>query len=218
MPLNYVFLGDYDNNGLSDLLNYDHTGSSGNNDLKKTISQALLNDVNDKLPERVRLPESNPEWIRNADYHFIDNATFKFTFVDEGAGFKNVVGYFIYDTDTPPAKAEDIPEVIIAFPNNSKSGSGGNLTAGDTIQFPYEYSVSEINGRQIASPTNYTFPAGKSIGLFLIANGWDNTNKVIKTNNRHVYSRNTYNVEVIPEHLYHVVNILSDVDPNTVIV
>ena len=78
------------------------------------------------------------------------------TFVDEGAGWKNSLAYYTYDSGNPPTSADDI-ELHMLFPNTSKEGSGGGLKAGDRVQLGDE-----------------SFAANTVIGFCLIAKGWKN--------------------------------------------
>lgn len=82
------------------------------------------------------------------------------TFVGEGAGYKNVMGYYVYDSNNPPTSEADFASKNIKrsviFPNASLNGSGGGLAPGDKVKIP-----------------GGVIPAGKSIAFFIIANGWD---------------------------------------------
>lgn len=78
------------------------------------------------------------------------------TFIDEGAGYKNSLGWYSYNITNPPASVEDIKGGIL-FPNISKVNEGGLLEPGFTLQ------VGES-----------AFPAGTVIGFFLIVKGWEN--------------------------------------------
>jgi len=78
------------------------------------------------------------------------------TFVGEGAGWKNTLGYYTYNQAKPPTKVADITPHII-FPNASGKGSGGALEAGDMVQL----GTSK-------------FPAGTVISFYLVAMGWQN--------------------------------------------
>lgn len=77
------------------------------------------------------------------------------TFIDEGAGYKNSLGWYSYKQNEPPLKVEDIKKNIL-FPNISKVGEGGLLEPGYTLQLG-----------------NSKFPAGTVIGFFLIVKGWE---------------------------------------------
>jgi LruC domain-containing protein len=92
-----------------------------------------------------------------------------FTFVTEGAGYKNSVAYFTYPTGSKPTSVNDIDTLHIIVPNASLNGSGGQMLAGHTINL----------GR---------FNAGTSIGFALIANGWNGGTQTVQNNNWTVYS------------------------------
>lgn len=78
------------------------------------------------------------------------------TFVDEGAGWKNSLAYYTYNSENPPASADEI-ELHMLFPNASKEGSGGGLKAGDRVQLG-----------------DAPFAQNTVIGFCLIAQGWKN--------------------------------------------
>jgi len=75
------------------------------------------------------------------------------TFLHEGAGYRNILGYYYYDAANPPTSSTDLAKIVI-FPNASANGSGGELVEGNTM---------EILG---------TFAPNTVVGFFLIANGW----------------------------------------------
>lgn len=82
------------------------------------------------------------------------------TFVGEGAGYRNIMGYYIYDSNNPPTSEADFASKNIKrsviFPNASLNGSGGGLAPGDKVKIP-----------------GGVVPAGKAIAFFVIANGWE---------------------------------------------
>jgi LruC domain-containing protein len=98
-----------------------------------------------------------------------------FTFLTEGAGFKNSIAYFTYPTATPPTRTSDIDTLRIILPNASLLGSGGSLRPGNTIKL----------GR---------FSAGTSIGFALIANGW--TGSTVGSGLHTVFSIDALNPEI----------------------
>ena len=128
-----------------------------------------MTNINDRLPTNIlndiygMLPESqtvNPAFVAPdilSNIHFDNDAathaTASVTFLNEGAGYRNSLGYFIYDTNNPPATRDDIAAHTIIFPNASKPGEG-NMQQGDTVEL----------GIQIFS--------GQSIGFFVVPNGW----------------------------------------------
>ncbi|NOY49466.1 MAG: LruC domain-containing protein [Chlorobi bacterium] len=145
---NYKFLGGYNSAGVPDYLE----------PVGDVVDNLLLKDINNTLPERVRLPSYRPEYFANdinPDISLIDFADVWVTFVHEGAGYRNVLGFYTYPTDQPPATPDDIDSITIIFPNASFQGSGGGLHSGDKVKIG-------------------TFPGNTSIGFALMANGWKN--------------------------------------------
>ncbi len=121
------------------------------------ISQKLLNDINASLPEGKKLTVSHPEYVKatnEGDVLLKEQADVWITFVSEGAGYTNSIGYYTYNSSTPPTSASQISAHRIIFPNASLPGSGGALQSGDKV----------LLGR---------FPAGTGIGWFIVANGWN---------------------------------------------
>jgi hypothetical protein len=78
------------------------------------------------------------------------------TFVDEGAGWKNSLGYYTYNVSNPPKSINDLEKHIL-FENVSQVNEGGGLNSGDMLQIG--------TGK---------FPTGTVIGFYLIAQGWKN--------------------------------------------
>jgi hypothetical protein len=78
------------------------------------------------------------------------------TFVDEGAGWKNALGYYTYNLSNPPKSVADLQKHLL-FSNVSQVNEGGGLKTGDMLQIG--------TGK---------FPANTVIGFYLIAQGWNN--------------------------------------------
>lgn len=130
---------------------------SGMTNINNTLPSDILNDIYGMLPESTTV---NPAFVSPdilSNIHFDDDlathATASVTFLNEGAGYRNSLGYFVYDTNNPPATKDDIPAHTIIFPNASKP-SAGNLQQGDTVELGIEIY------------------AGQSIGFFVVPNGW----------------------------------------------
>lgn len=184
-----IYVGNFNSDGVSSLIN---VGSAGSN-IKKVISNSTLNEINSKFPERKLLFNEHPEWIKDNNLILLDSSEIKVSFVDEGAGYRNSFGYYIYDTIDPPSYVSDIEDVFIIFPNASKYGKGGYLLTGDTMQLPYEVETSTVNNVLIGTPTNYTFPGGKSVGFVIYANGWTGNN--VNKNVDRYFTNSTFNPE-----------------------
>jgi LruC domain-containing protein len=66
------------------------------------------------------------------------------TFVSEGAGYRNVLGFYTYKTGNPPLSADQIDTVHVIFPNASFAGSGGGLYAGNKVHLGQFSKGTEI--------------------------------------------------------------------------
>ena len=104
------------------------------------------------------------------------------TFVHEGAGWRNALGFYTYDAATPPASVDEIAEPTLIFPNVSFANSGGGLYAGDKVRLGQ-------------------FPAGTAIGWFLVSNGW--TGSDVSGGPYTVYSNPAFNPEADPARRQH---------------
>lgn len=178
---NYKFLGGYNSQGVPDYL-------EAQND---PIDNLFLHDVNNTLPERRKLPISHPQYFSSEydhNVHLNAPADVWVTFVSEGAGYKNVLGFYTYPTNQPPQSPDDIDSITIIFPNVSFQGSGGGLHAGNKVKIGH-------------------FPANTSIGFVLMANGWKNG--TVTDGKWVLYSQKNLNPETDPTLKQHSV-LLSD--------
>lgn len=134
---------------------------------KDIISNDFLNDVNATLPENSKLQNTHPEYFNSEDDGSIiltKDAEVWVTFVHEGAGYKNTLGYYTHPTNTPPASKQSIRDATIIFPNVSYSGSGGMLASGNKVQLLYL-------DPQTNTYTNI-FPAGTTVAWWFRSNGF----------------------------------------------
>jgi LruC domain-containing protein len=144
------------------------------------VSADVLAVVNASLPEGQPLPASHPEYLaagNELDLVLRDSAEVWITFVHEGAGWKNALGFYTYDADAPPASPAAIDARTIVFPNVSFAGEGGGLVAGDRVRLG-------------------AFPAGTALGWFLVGNGW--TGSGVGAGYHTVYSNPAFNPEPDP--------------------
>ncbi len=147
--IEFAYLGSYNSLGKPDYL-------VTPNDV---VPQDLLDVINASLPEGQPVPTYNPGYLasdRVSTIELIEDAQVWVTFVHEGAGYRNALGYYSYSTDDPPATVDDIEDFNIIFPNVSFNGSGGQLATGNKVYLG-------------------TFEAGTSVGWFLVPNGWNGT-------------------------------------------
>ncbi len=177
----YTFLGGYNNQGVPDYLEPEND----------PIDRQFLNDINNTLPERVWLTHSHPQYF-SLDYdhnlHLSDACDVWVTFVSEGAGYRNVLGFYTYPTGSAPQSPDDIDSITIIFPNVSFHGSGGGLYAGNKVHIGQ-------------------FPPNTTISFALMANGW--RNGTVTDGNWVVYSQRELNPESDPNLQQHSV-LLSD--------
>ncbi len=127
----------------------------------ESIPLEFLKRVDSSLPERKPVPTFHPQFITdsaNTNIHLSEEADIWVTFLHEGAGYKNTMGFFTYSKDNPPTTPSEINELIIAFPNMSLTDSGGGLVPGDTVHL----------GR---------YPVGTSVGYFIMSNSWNASTK-----------------------------------------
>ena len=145
----FAYLGTYNNS--SGVPNYLES-------VNDVIDADFLDDVNNTLPERVELPTGHPQYFEEGIQHnisLLDPAEVYVTFVHEGAGYKNVLGFYTYETGNPPSSVDEIETITIIYPNVSYEGSGGGLVSGNKVNIGQ-------------------FPGNTTIGWVLLANGWQN--------------------------------------------
>ena len=143
---NYNFLGSYTADGTPEYF-----------DEKDSVSPETLSMIADALPESFPVPQYNPQYITSGydtDVILNENADVWVTFVAEGAGYRNVLGFYTYDINNPLTQAPSPEDITIIFPNVSAKNSGGSLEAGHKVKIG-------------------TFSAGTGIGWVLLANGWN---------------------------------------------
>lgn len=175
------YLSPFDVNGVPTTLETDDV-----------ISSDFLNQVNASLPERRPVPVYHPQYIEqgiNTDLRINELADVYLTFIHEGAGYRNTLGFYTYSLDNPPATVDDIQNCKIIFPNLSFTGSGGNLHSGQKV----------FLGQ---------FPENTGIGWFLIANGW--TGSTVNMSKDTYYSNPDFNPENTEDNRKHMVLIKDD--------
>lgn len=164
-PISYM--GTYDSNGVPDYLE----------PTRDVISSELLSFINASLPEGYPVPTYHPRYLdagKDISLNVIDSSDVWITFVHEGAGWKNSLGFFSYPTNNPPATQDDIDSLNVIFPNTSFAGSGGGLISGDKVYL----------GK---------FAPGSSIGFVLFANAWDGQG--VGAGNYRIFSQKNLNPE-----------------------
>ena len=143
----YSYIGTFNNAGKPNYLE----------PVNDPISASFLANINASLPESRPVQTYHPDYLTSTaetNLNILALSDVWFTFVTEGAGYMNSMGFYTYPTGNPPATVNDIDSIKIILPNASLNGSGGQLVAGNKVKL----------GR---------FKAGTSIGFVLIANGWN---------------------------------------------
>lgn len=180
--ININYLGSYDKNGVPDYLENE----------SDFISRDFLNDVNAALPENRPVPTYHPEYLVDTNEQNIvvtEEAEVWVTFVSEGAGYRNVLAYYTYDRDFPPATTADIKDCFVIFPNVSFAGSGGGLYSGDKVSLG-------------------TFQKNTVIGWMLMRDGWHGPSQQVTEGRGLLYSNSVLNPEPDVEHQQHTVLLL----------
>lgn len=132
------------------------------------VSSDFLADVNATLPENIKLQESHPEYFASKDdgsVVLVEDAEVWVTFVHEGAGFRNTLGYYTHPNDQAPLRKEDIRDATILFPNVSYAGLGGMLTSGNKVQLLYLDPTTNLYSKR--------FPAGTTVAWWFRSNGFN---------------------------------------------
>lgn len=110
------------------------------------LSTEDLNAIQSLLPES----QVNSAFVNTGidpNLRLLEDAEISITFIDEGAGYRNSFGYFIYDDD------QNILSETTIFSNASELYGGGSLVPGDTVNLGL-------------------FEAGTNIGFWLQGNGF----------------------------------------------
>lgn len=84
----------------------------------------------------------------------LDNGDVWVTFLNETAGYANSVGFFVYDSATPPTSRAQITSDQIILPN---------------VSIPSPLTKAGTQGHTIYLGK---IPKGKSVGFFVASNGW----------------------------------------------
>lgn len=144
----------------------------------------LYDSIIDMFPSSQDATENYPELFATTALKNITLETSSAVYVSyiaEEASYENSFGWYSYDSSNPPTSSSDI-EWNIIFPHVSSEV----LTAGDMVQL----GDSE-------------FAAGTTIGFFLIVQGWDGDEGVVRYKNKLVHftdselNKNNYQQHVL---------------------
>jgi hypothetical protein len=115
------------------------------------LPDGLVERVQSTFPEQEEIEPSLISADKDANVHLLERAEIEAVFIDEGAGYKNSFGYFLYHEENGGIV---IDETVKIYDNASKQGAGGQLVAGDTVNLG-------------------VFEAGTRMGFFLGANEYN---------------------------------------------
>ena len=161
-----------------------------------SVSSDLLSTISDALPEeRGQIDQNFLNQSYDPNISLSSNSQLAITFIDEGAGYRNSLGYFTYtndtfsglsfaDIDTDNSGIISTSEISsiggvstnMVFPNASKVGSGGLLQTGDTYVVGGG-SIDFTDDSWVISDGTI-FDAGTNVGFFLAANAWNDYGSV----------------------------------------
>lgn len=156
------------------------------------LDATFLSDVSASLPEAAPVPVNNPGYLavsNSIDIEVDQTSEVWVTFVHEGAGYKNTLGYYVYDPLNPPTSASQIDSVYLIFPNTSFTGSGGDLNSGDKVRLG-------------------VFPGGVNIGWVLFQDAWSNSSSSVNINKQKFYSQPDFNPESTAANRQHAVHLV----------
>ncbi|MHC5002651.1 MAG: DUF4114 domain-containing protein [Planctomycetota bacterium] len=138
------------------------------------VPNGLMTTVASELPEQTSVDPAFLDAAFDPNLRISQTANVTVTFLTEGAGFKNSLGWFTYNDQTFAALAHGdvntdgqrgvsldelaaVPGVQLGmvFGNASLAGAGGTLVTGDAI---------DLEGGP--------FAPGTRVGFFLVQNGW----------------------------------------------
>lgn len=168
----------------------------------QTVSSNLLQLVEDALPEYHSVDQTYLDPVYDMNLVLSEEGRVSVTFIDEGAAYKNSLGYYAYpagaldgltktDVDADgsgivtPCELTGAADVEYGwvFPNASKEGYGGRLQPGDTVALG--------NGK--------VFDANTVIGFFLVQNSWTGSEVSIDVFRQIFYTTDFLNPEAGPD-------------------
>lgn len=181
----YAYMGSVNSLGVPDYL----TSST-------EITSSMLDFIAVNLPEEQPVPEYNPQYLESnisSNVIFKEDGDLWVSFIHEGAGYRNAIGYFTFDPNNPPETIAEIDSRTILFPNTSYEYSGGGLKTGDRIYLGH-------------------FEQGTGVGWFLVPNGWNSSTRTVNESSTTRYSFEELNTFTSPENRSHCLLLTNTVD------
>lgn len=212
----YYTLGNWDSYGVPKYL-----------DSITAVSPTTMNRIISTLPEKSNIPVTQSDLIDSNNNRNIliktNNESFNgadiyVTFLYEGAGYRNVLGYYFYplngdytvptkwdssqntwipmtyyDRNNVDSNGKSILKKTIVFPNSSlptwANSNGKNSMAGGGNLFP----GSRVKLLYDISNPSVKFPNNTGIGFFVIPNGWNGI--TFYNANERIYTDNIFNTQ-----------------------
>ena len=169
---NKVYIGSWDNEGVPSYLD----------NQRDIISSDMLSRINSSLPEYQSVPLNHSNYLAsntNNSALITQQADVWMTFIHEGAGNRNSIGYYAYNKNNPPQTVGDITNIKIVFPNFSYRNSGGGMVSGDKVYLG-------------------SFGPDTIIGFVLLSNAFDITSSSVGNGSNQFYSISGLNPETNP--------------------
>lgn len=161
-----------------------------------SVSGDLLQTITDALPEeRGQIDQNFLNQAYDPNISLNSESQLAITFIDEGAGYRNSLGYFTFDDttfsgltfgdidtnnsgriSTSEISAVNGVTTSMVFPNASKIGGGGLLGQGDTYVLGGGSLAFTDDSWLISDGT--LFEADTNVGFFLAANAWNDYGSV----------------------------------------
>ena len=155
-----------------------------------SLDSGLATTINEALPESSQVDADFLSPNYNPNINLTDPAQIAITFVDEGAGYRNTLGYFNFQTDSfdglsfgdvdinnngriSVGELDSVDGVSTGtiFPNFSEMGGGGSLNPGDTTVIGDGTAMMVDGSLEISGGS--IFSAGTSTGFLVMANAWN---------------------------------------------
>ncbi len=176
----------------------------------QSLPAGMLEALRVALPPSKHVNVNHPEYLQAPVVTNIrlTKATndVKLVFAHMSASKHTTLGYFTYPTNNPPASVNDVKK-IIAFPDASYvNDKGVVLESGDYVQLKYWDGAKLVND----------FPAGTSIGFFIIPGSYNATTGNVSKTIDPIYTYLDFNATIQPDPQYRQHNLaLGYKVPNT---
>lgn len=223
-PNHMYNLGDYDKYGVPDYLMKNDTSTIQRDTIYRLIDYFPNNESLEKLHPDLLESTNSKNLIINKNDTYVDVYV---TFLYENAGYKNVVGYYVYpllDGNTSPMKYVDKSLVPLTLDDINSVDEKGNSIYKKTIIFPNTSlpswdSSEEIKKGNLLSGSSVRlvydtnnpselFPSNTGIGFFIISDGF---NKGIINDGLTFYTDDDFN----PDGIRQTVMLLDTVNSNS---